>query len=174
MPLSEAEKWLDHLGSCSPCYRDFSELRKVREVQRRRTLFAIAAGILVAVGIAGWVLIQKHNETLVAQTSVIDLRSRSVSRSPEPNPGEQPLELRRGFSQLNIYLPLGSPEGTYDLRIVTTSGDSLLNTGGTAQLHGGVTSLQVRGKLSIARSGQCILQIRRPPSEWNSYPLVLR
>ena len=23
MPLSEAEKWLDHLGSCSPCYSDF-------------------------------------------------------------------------------------------------------------------------------------------------------
>ena len=23
MPLSEAEKWLDHLTSCSPCYSDF-------------------------------------------------------------------------------------------------------------------------------------------------------
>jgi len=23
MPLSEAEDWLDHLTSCSPCYRDF-------------------------------------------------------------------------------------------------------------------------------------------------------
>ena len=53
-----------------------------------------------------------------------------MSRSPEPNPGEQPLELRRGFSQLNIYLPLGSPEGAYEVRIVTASGDSLLNTGG--------------------------------------------
>src|SRR5260370_24113563 len=133
MPLAEAEKWLDHLGSCSPCYRDFSELRKVREVQRRRTLLAIAASALVAVGIAGWVLIRKHSETLVAQTAVIDLRSRSVSRSPESNPGEQPLELRRGFSQLNVYLPLGSPEGTYDPRIVTMSGDSLLNMGGTTE-----------------------------------------
>jgi hypothetical protein len=174
MPLSEAEKWLDHLGSCSPCYRDFSELRKVREVQRRRTLFAIAAGILVAVGIAGWVLIQRHNETLVAQTAVIDLRSRSVSRSPEPNPGYQPLELRRGFSQLNIYLPLGSPEGAYEVRIVTTSGDSLLNTGATAQLNDGVTSLQVRGDVIFARPGPYSLQIRKPPSEWSSYPLVLR
>ena len=111
MPLQEAEKWLDHLGSCSPCYTDFSELRKVREVQRRRTLLAIAASILVAIGIAGWVLIQRHNETVLSQTAVLDLRNRSVSRSPEPNPGEPPLELRRGFSQLNIYLPLGSPEG---------------------------------------------------------------
>jgi hypothetical protein len=174
MPLAEAEKWLNHLGSCSPCYKDFSELRKVREVQRKRTLLAIAASILVAVGIASWVLVQRHNESLIAQTAVLDLRSRSVSRGPDPNPGEQPLELRRGFSQLNIYLPLGSPEGAYEVRIVTTFGDSLLDAGGTAQLHDGVTSFQVRGKLSLARSGQCILQIRKPPSEWNSYPLVLR
>ena len=97
-----------------------------------------------------------------------------MSRSPEPNPGEQPLELRRGFSQLNIYLPLGSPEGAYEVRIVTTSGDSLLNTGGTAQLNDGITTLQVRGNAFIARPGQYILQIRKPPSEWNSYPLVLR
>jgi hypothetical protein len=174
MPLAEAEKWLNHLGSCSPCYKDFSELRKGREVQRNRTMVAIAASILVAVGIASWVFVQRHNETLVAQTAVLDLRSRSVSRSPEPNPGEQPLELRRGFSQLNIYLPLGSPEGAYEVRIVTTSGASILKTGGTAQLNDGITLLQVRGNLAFAQPGQYILQIRKAPSEWNSYPLVLR
>ena len=174
MPLAELERWLDHLGSCSPCYRDFSQLRKVREVQRRQTLLAIAASILVAVGIAGWVLIQRHNETVLSQTAVLDLRNRSASRSSEPNLGEQPLELRRRFSQLNIYLPLGSPEGVYDVRIVTTSGDSLLTAGGLAQLNDGITTLQVRGAAIFARPGPYSLQIRKPPSEWNSYPLVLR
>jgi hypothetical protein len=174
MPLAEVERWLDHLGSCSPCYRDFSELRTVREVQRRRTLLAIAASILVAVGIAGWVLIQRHNETVHTQTAILDLRNRSVSRSPEQNLGEQRLELRRRFSQLNIYLPLGSPEGAYEVRIVTNSGDSLLNTGGLARLNDGVTSLQVRGGAIFARPGPYSLQIRKPPSEWSSYPLVLR
>lgn len=29
MPLSEAEKWLDHLTSCSPCYRDFCEFQAI-------------------------------------------------------------------------------------------------------------------------------------------------
>jgi hypothetical protein len=174
MPLTEVGRWLDHLGSCSPCYRDFSQLRKIREVQRRRTLLAIAAGILVAVGIAGWVLIQRHNEIVLSQTAVLDLRNRSASRSPEQNLGEQPLELRRRFSQLNIYLPLGSPEGGYEVRIVTTSGDSLLNMGGLARLNEGVTSLQVTGKVSVARRGQYIMQIRKPPSDWSSYPLVLR
>jgi hypothetical protein len=174
MTLAEVERWLDHLGSCSPCYRDFSQLRKVREVHRRRTLFAIAASILVTGAIAGWVLIQRHNETVLSQTTVLDLRNRSASRSPEQNAGEQPLELRRRFSQLNIYLPLGSPEGSYEVRIVTTSGDSLLNMGGTARLNEGVTSLMVRGDAIFARPGPYILQIRKPPSEWSSYPLVLR
>jgi hypothetical protein len=174
MPLEEAEKWLNHLGSCSPCYKDFSELRKGREVRRTRTLFALAASILVAAGIAGWALVRSHNETVVAQTAVLDLRNRSASRSPEQNVGEQPLELRRRFSQLNICLPLGSPEGAYEVRIVTTSGDSLLNTGGLAQLNEGITSLQVRGDAIFARPGPYILQIRKPPSEWSSYPLVLR
>ena len=174
MPLEEAEKWLNHLGSCSPCYKDFSELREVREVRKTLTLFTLAASILVAVGIAGWALVRSHNETVVAQTAVLDLRNRSASRSPEQNVGEQPLELRRRFSQLNIYLPLGSPEGGYEVRIVTTSGDSLLNTGGLARLNEGITSLQVRGDAIFARPGPYILQIRKPPSEWSSYPLVLR
>jgi hypothetical protein len=96
-----------------------------------------------------------------------------VSRSPEQNLGDKPLELRRRSSQLNIYLPLGSPEGAYEVRIVTASGDSLLNTGGLARLNEGVISLQVRGDAIFARPGPYILQIRKPPSEWSSYPLVL-
>jgi hypothetical protein len=174
MHLTEAEKWLDHLGSCSPCYKDFSELRKVREVQRRRTLLAIAASILVAVGIAGRVLIRRHNEPLVAPTAVVDLRNSSVSRSPELNPEEKPLELRRGFAQLNIYLPLGTPEGVYEVRIVSISGDLLLKAGGTAEVKDGVTALEVKVNVFVASPGQYNLQIRKPPSEWSSYPLVLR
>ena len=178
--VADEKRILDALGRGllkefpNPDRKDFSELREVREVRRRRILFAIAASILVTLGIADWALVRRHNETEVAQTAVIDLRDYSVSRGPEPNPVEQPLELHRGFSQLKIYLPPGSPEGTYDLRIVTTSGDSLLNAGGTAQLNDGVIALQVRGNVYIARPGQYILQIRKAPSAWNSYPLVLR
>jgi hypothetical protein len=29
MPLSEAENWLDHLTSCSPCYRDFCQFQAI-------------------------------------------------------------------------------------------------------------------------------------------------
>ncbi len=174
MPLAEAEKWLDHLSSCSPCYRDFSRLREVYEGHRRRTLLAIAASILIAAGISGWVWLKKHNGAVVAETAVLDLRNRSVARGTEPNPDVQPLEVSHTATDLNIYLPLGSAEGPYDVRIVTTSGESLLNAAGEARLNHGVTSLEITARLSSSRPGRFVLQIRKAGSEWNSYSIFLR
>jgi len=174
MRLSEAEKWLDHLGSCSPCYADFKRFREAFERQRRQRWLAAAAGILLAVGVLGWALLHKRNESFMAQTAALDLRDRSVARGGEPTPGEQPLELSRAVKHLNVYLPLGSAEGPYELRIATTAGSAIFTTNGVASLKDGVTSMEVALDLSSAPSGQYVLQIRRPSSEWNSYPLLLR
>src|SRR5690348_1539029 len=174
MPLSEAEKWLDHLTSCSPCYGDFSRFQAVHQRRRIQRLLAIAASILIAIGIAGWVLFQKHSESLVAQTAVLDLRNRSIPRGTEPNPAEPPLEINHGATHWDIYLPLGSSEGQYDIRIVTPSGEIVFAAGGTAKLMDQITSLQIPASFSSSRSGRYVLQIRKTGSEWNSYPLLLR
>jgi len=174
MPLPEAEKWLDHLTSCSPCFGDFSQFQAAHQRRRTQKLLAIAASILIAIGIAGWVLFQKHNESLVAQTAVLDLRNRSIPRGTESNPAEPPLEINHAATHWNIYLPLGSSEGQYDIRIVTPSGEILFAAGGTAKLADQITSLQIPASLSSSRSGRYVLQIRRTGSEWSSYPLLLR
>ena len=96
MPLPEAEKWLDHLTSCSPCYGDFSQFQAAYQRRRTQTVLAIAASILIVVGVAGWALFFKQKGPPVVQTAVLDLRNRSVPRGGEPNPGEQPLEVSRG------------------------------------------------------------------------------
>jgi hypothetical protein len=174
MPLAEAEKWLDHLTSCSPCYCDFSQFQAALQRRRTQRLLAIAASILIAIGIAGWVLFQKHNESLVAQTAVLDLRNRSIPRGTESNPAEPPVEINHAATHWNIYLPLGSSEGQYDIRIVTPSGEILFAAGGTAKLADQITSLQIPASVSSLRSGRYVLQIRGTGSEWNSYPLLLR
>jgi len=84
------------------------------------------------------------------------------------------LEVSRSATHLNIYLPLGSAEGPYDVRIVTLSGESLAATSGAAKLNDRATSLQVTLRLASLRPGKYLLQIRRPESEWISYSLVLR
>src|SRR5437879_4955494 len=104
MPLAEAEKWLDHLTSCSPCYRDFSELQADYRHRRMQTILAIAASILIVVGVAGWALFLKKNGPPVAQTAVLDLRNRSVPRGGEMNPDPQRLEVSRTVRRLIVYL----------------------------------------------------------------------
>jgi hypothetical protein len=174
MPLNEAEKWLDHLGSCSPCYADFSEFRRAYEARRKRTLLAIAATILVVACIVGWFLLQRHNEVLVAQTALLDLRNRSLPRGTEPNPPEPPLVLNRAARHWIIYLPLGSTEGIYEIRIVTDSGGLLLTATGEATLVSGIASLTVNVNLGSKNLGRCNLEIRKNTGEWNSFPLVTR
>ncbi len=174
MPLPEAEKWLDHLTSCSPCYRDFTELQAGYRHRRMQAVLAIAASILIVVGVAGWALFFKQKGPAVVQSAVLDLRNRSVPRGSEANPGEQPLEVSREVKRLNIYLPLGSAEGPYEIRIATTAGSAIFTTDGVASLKDGVTSIEAAVDLPSASSGRYVLEIRRSNSEWNSYPLLLR
>jgi len=158
----------------SGCYRDFSQLQAGYRHRRMQSILAIAASILIVVGLAGWALFFKKNGPPVVQTAVLDLRNRSVPRGGEANPGEQPLEVSRAVRHLNVYLPLGSSEGPYEMRIVTTAGSPVFATSGVASLKDGVTSIQTVVDLSSAPSGQYLFQVRRPNSEWNSYPLILR
>ena len=174
MPLAEAEKWLDHLTSCSPCYREFSELQGGYRHRRMQTILAIAASILIVVGVAGWALFFRQKGPPVVQTAALDLRNRSVPRGGELNPGEQPLEISRRARYLNVYLPLGSAEGPYEMRIATTAGSEVFATRGVAFLKDGLTSIQAAVDLSSASPGQYVFQVRRPDSEWSSYLLMLR
>jgi hypothetical protein len=174
MPLPEAEKWLDHLTSCSPCYSDFSKLQAAYQHRRTRTLLAIAASILIVVCLAGWAFFLRHNESLLAQVAVLDLRNRSAPRGTEATTPEPSLEVSRAATHWDIYLPLGSSEGTYYVRVVAPSDEQLMMTSGTAKLIDGVTLLKVTANLSSAASGRYILQIRRSDSKWNLYQVVLR
>jgi hypothetical protein len=129
---------------------------------------------LIVVCLAGWAFFLRHNEPLVAQTAVVDLRNRSIPRGIEPNLAEPPLEISRAASSWNIYLPLGSSEGQYDIRIATPSGELLFEAGGTAKLSNQITSIQIPVSVLESRSGRFVFQIRKTGSEWNSYPLLLR
>ena len=106
-------------------------------------------------------MLQKHNETLVAQTAVSELRNRSVARGTEPNPGEAPLELSRAATHWNIYLPLGSSEGPHEVRIAGACGESLVATSVEAKLKDHITLLEVTVSLRSAPAGRYLLQVRK-------------
>src|SRR5208337_3150437 len=130
---------------------------------------AIAASILIVVGVAGWALFFRQKGPLFTQTAVLDLRNRSVPRGGEPNADEQPLEISRVVRHVNVYLPLGSAEGPYEMRIATTAGSVVFAAEADASLKDGVTSVQATIDLSFVSRGQYVFQLRKPNSDWNSY-----
>jgi hypothetical protein len=178
LPLGQAEPWLDHLSSCSPCYRDFCGFRDTYQFRRRSALLAISVSVLVIGFVASWIFIQKQQQSRLAQTALLDLRDRSVTRGIEPgsevSPGERPLEVSRRATHLKLYLPKDSREGPYEVRILKPSGEPLLVTNGVAVLDRSAMSLQVVVSLVRAGRGPYVLQVRRSGLEWNYYPLILQ
>lgn len=178
LPLAQAEPWLDHLSSCSPCYRDYSGFRDTYQFRRKTTFLAIAVCVLIVGFVGSRTLIQKQQQNHLAQNALLDLRDRSVTRGIEPGsealPGERPLEVTHQVTHLNLYLPNDSSEGPYEVRILRPSGESLLITSGVAKRDRGIVSLQVVVSLAPAGRGPYVLQIRRSGLEWNYYPLILQ
>src|SRR5580704_3105788 len=124
--LTEAEPWLDHLGSCSPCFQEFKEFRRQSAIRRRRMLIwvATAAVLLFAVGGRLWVRVRHSVET--TDTAVLDLHERAVARGQSQADAHQaPLEISRTAKHLVLNLPIGSKEGPYDVGLLTDTGDLL-------------------------------------------------
>ena len=170
MPLSETEKWLDHLGSCSPCYRDYLDLQAAHRKRLQWALFAVAAGILLSILVVGGIHFFKHQGLPAVQTTAaLDLRNRSLTRGAEQVPAEAPLEVSRYASQWDIQLPLGSADGPYEVRLTTEQGEQVLATRGVATITGGITLLHVEVRFSSTSPGRYVLQLREPKLAWNSY-----
>jgi hypothetical protein len=170
--LTEVEPWLDHLGSCSPCFREFKEFRRQSTNQRRRvlTLVATAAVLLFAVG--GWLWVRARHSVQTTETAVLDLRDRSVVRGQSPSDtGQAPLEIPRTTKHLVLDLPIGSKEGPYDVRLITATGDELLRVTGTAELHDHINRLQVDADFNSIRPGTYSLGVRQAGLEWSRYPV---
>src|SRR5580692_4800359 len=79
--LTEAEPWLDHLGSCSPCFQEFKEFRRQSVIQRRRVLtWAAASAVVLLFAVGGWLWVRARHSVEATDTAVLDLRERSAVR----------------------------------------------------------------------------------------------
>ena len=170
--LTEAEPWLDHLGSCSPCFQEFKEFRRQSAMQRRRVLTWVATAAVLLVAVGGWLLVRGRHSMETTDTAVLDLRERSVARGQgESGTGHAPLEIPRTAKHLILDLPIGSKEGPYEVGLLTEAGDQILRATGTAQLHDHITDLRVDIDLSSVQAGAYSLGVRQASLEWNRYPI---
>lgn len=110
-----------------------------------------------------------------AQTTdiaVLDLRERSVARGQNPADTDQPpLEVPRTAKHLIVDLPMGSKEGSYELSLLSETGDEMLRATGTAELRNHVMTLRADIDASRVRAGSYFVGLRQTGLEWARYPI---
>jgi hypothetical protein len=174
LPLAEADPWLEHFSSCSPCFQEFSEIRKQAAGQRRHTQMWLAVAAMVLLAVAGWMWVRSRPTGQTAAVVVLDLRGRSTVRGENPPETTQPpLEVPRSAKRLNLELPIGSNEGAYDVALLNPSGAELFRTSATAKLEDHIVVLRADVDLAAVSPGLYFLGVRQPGLEWTRFPVRL-
>jgi hypothetical protein len=182
MKFAEAEDIVDHIATCSPCFLEYSTIR--RRSQRRfvgGTALCCLAGLLLTALLWHFATPMRPQNKTVAQQppaalrAVLDFRGRTVERSDRKQSPEVPFapHLTRARVDLNIKLPLGVDDGLYSLQFRNQFGQSVLNTTGTAAWDGAAETLTAVVDLRNLAPGEYVLAIRSGTSVWREYPVIL-
>ena len=175
IPLSQADKWLNHLSSCSPCFQDFRRFRTETSGNRRVLQMALAAAAVILIVIGGLLWVRSRSSSVQTATVTIDLRERSIARGENPAEiGQRPLGLSPRARHLVLDLPVGSKEGSYELALFRASGEAVTSTTGIAQLENHVVILRADVDLSGVSPGAYVFGIRQPGLEWTRYPVRVK
>jgi len=175
IPLSQADQWLNHLSSCTPCFQDFRRFRAEASAGKRRVFEAALAAAAVLLIILGGLLWFRTRPVVQIATVTLDLRERSVVRGENPSEaGRVPLELWRGAKHLIFDLPIGSQEGSYEVALLSGSGEHVRSTTGIAQLENHIVILKTEIDLAGVSPGLYVLAVRQPGMEWNRYPIRVK
>jgi hypothetical protein len=183
MPLTQATQYIDHIGSCSPCFIEYAAFQK--QAQRRKTLELVLASAallsLAAVGAWVWKAQSFHRAGGSVATNVpyqkvmVDLRNRLILRGEEGTSANSgPIELPRGRLDLTLLLPKGSEPGNYNVGISTEAERSVTTTIGVTVNQNGITALNVKLDTAKLNSGTYLLAIGQEHGERRKYPLVVK
>lgn len=170
--------WIEHLGTCTPCFREYAEFRKQVEWRQRAAYVGMAAALVVVALSIGWwrwrssrpVVITAHNHI------VADMRNRLMLRGEHGNgSGQGPLVFPRGFDDVFFCLSEGSRTGTYEVAVFHKElGSPLATATAVATMEDGMTTMETTLDLSRAAPGQYLLGVRLSSADWSYSPVVIQ
>lgn len=179
----------EHVTHCSPCYREFLDLREEvrrwlelqhRQALRRRIVLGGIAVALAGAGVAAYEIFERREppptELGTFVPASLDLRDASATRGAGGQAGQaKPLRtLPAKRLDLKILLPVGSEPGSYDIEWLKDIDKPLLSISGNASVEGGNTVLRIKLDLSRQTPGNYLIGLRQPPSTWTFYPVTLQ
>jgi hypothetical protein len=173
---------IDHVGHCSPC---FVELTNLRRTMHRRNVWktaGTAAAVLVVAVLAAYFVqeIDPRNQTPLQPryaAATIDLRNASTARSIQPSStpmGQPQIELPRATLSLIVELPIGSEAGLYEAEIRAPSQVAVLSAQGQAEIDRGVTRARMTLDTRLIQPGPYEFRWRLSGFDWHTARLVIR
>jgi hypothetical protein len=166
----------DHLSQCSECYREFrSHQQASRSTWVHAAIAAAAVFAIVAVGgihsgrtfnIGPW--------SGGTESVRLDYRNESVTRSEAGEPERPTRTLPRKKIDLTILPPIGSESGSYELRLVGSTGQVILHRSMTGQMENFELRMRTNLDLRSLSRGSYLLEIRRAGEDWDPHPVLIR
>jgi len=176
-----------HIVHCSPCIRDLlAERTRIQSRQKTRRRLMLAAAACVCVIALASILLMRHRSPRpgggdLAQMGnlpeiPIDLRPYSPTRSESAQKPKPPLTVPNEREKLKIYLAPGSPEGTYEIGVLTNQLKTITKQQATTVTSDGTTFIPITIDLAGLPAGQYLLAIRpmREGEEWQAFKLLVR
>jgi len=182
--ISMRDPAIEHVGHCSPCFKELHEIRTRMRQTRALSAAAGSTAILVAAILVGLFSLHRPADNSAIdgaqrnpQNAEIDLREFSLVRGePQPaatNTPRVPL-LNRGLLNVQIKLPVGAEEGPYDVAIKINDDSPLTTVSGEAKIENYITTLRMTIDTSHIPKGDYRLAVRHPGFDWRYYPLTIR
>src|SRR5271157_5162186 len=93
--LAAYRDFMVHMSRCSPCFNDYATFRAQATRQRTRRWLAVAAAVLIVLGLGAWLWsrLQRSKGPLQFEAAAVDLAEWPTLRGPEGNPPHPPLQL---------------------------------------------------------------------------------
>ena len=197
----DSQEVVSHLSHCSPCSQELTLLiRQYRSWQWVFRVAAVALIAVGVATWASWRIMRSprlSEPPPIVNTSVpkpvlppetsgspaqaqrspevqivlLDLRNRGVTRGANTQTGED-LALPKGRLKLSIYLPIGSEEGAYEVRI-SGRGQSQMAKG-QASFRNHTTVLTTGVDTTTFEAGRYVLAIRQVGWGWYQYPVKMK
>ena len=168
--------WIEHVGMCSPCFGEYTELRNQVAFRRRTAYLSIAAAVVIMVLSFGWWRWRSGQHAVITEHNhiVADIRSPLVLRGDQ-GPGKGPLVFPRGFDDVTFYFPERSRAGPYEVAILGQEfGEPLTRASGTATIENRMTTMSVTLDLSRIAPGYYLVGIRPRGPDWSYYPVIVK
>jgi hypothetical protein len=183
----------EHIKRCSPCYREFLDFRaelaaaRKRLVRRNRVVLALTVSALVGFWI--WtrgthgaqkppVLAQRPPASVVNPVvAKVNIQLLSAVRAGDDAAGQnsKPVAtINRQTVQMELSLPVGSDEGTYEVRLLDGQLRPMMSRSALTTFTDHVTTLSVTFDLSALKPGAYVLGVKSTKSDWRTYPIAVR